>query len=52
LCITSNKAIKDWPEMLAGDEMITAALLDRLLHACHVLTIRGGATGCGTWRRT
>ena len=41
LCITSNKAIKDWPEMLAGDEVITTAILDRLLHSCHVLTIRG-----------
>jgi DNA replication protein DnaC len=41
LCITSNKAIKDWPEMLAGDEVITAAILDRLLHSCHVLNIRG-----------
>ena len=41
LCITSNKAIKDWPEMLAGDEVITAAVLDRLLHSCHVLNIRG-----------
>ena len=41
LCITSNKAIKDWPEMLAGDEVITTAVLDRLLHSCHVLNIRG-----------
>jgi DNA replication protein DnaC len=41
LCITSNKTIKDWPEMLAGDEVITTAILDRLLHACHVLNIRG-----------
>ncbi|MBV8234297.1 MAG: IS21-like element helper ATPase IstB [Planctomycetaceae bacterium] len=41
LCITSNKAIQDWPEMLAGDEVITAAILDRLLHSCHVLNIRG-----------
>ena len=41
LCITSNKAIKDWPEMLAGDEVITTAILDRLLHSCHVLNIRG-----------
>jgi DNA replication protein DnaC len=41
LCITSNKAIKEWPEMLAGDEVITAAILDRLLHSCHVLNIRG-----------
>ena len=41
ICITSNKAVKDWPEMLAGDEVITAAILDRLLHASHVLNIRG-----------
>ena len=41
LCITSNKAIKDWPEMLAGDEVITTAILDRLLHSCQVLNIRG-----------
>jgi DNA replication protein DnaC len=41
ICITSNKAVKDWPEMLAGDEVITGAILDRLLHASHVLNIRG-----------
>ena len=27
--------------MLAGDEVITAAIQDRLLHACHALNIRG-----------
>jgi len=41
ICITSNKAVKEWPEMLAGDEVITSAILDRLLHASHVLNIRG-----------
>lgn len=41
ICITSNKAINDWPEMLAGDEVITSAILDRLLHSSHVLNIRG-----------
>jgi DNA replication protein DnaC len=39
--ITTNKAIKDWPEVLAGDEVMATALLDRLLHKCHLLTIRG-----------
>jgi DNA replication protein DnaC len=39
--ITTNKAVKDWPEILAGDEAMAAALLDRLLHRCHVLNIRG-----------
>lgn len=39
--ITTNKAIKDWPEILAGDEVMATALLDRLLHHCHVLNIKG-----------
>ena len=41
LVITTNKSVKDWAEILAGDEAMTAALLDRLLHRCHVLHIRG-----------
>lgn len=41
ICITSNKAIREWPEMFAGDEAITSAILDRLLHNSHVLNIRG-----------
>lgn len=39
--ITTNKSVKDWPEILAGDEAMTTALLDRLLHHCHVLNIKG-----------
>lgn len=41
MLITSNKNIRDWPEMLAGDETIATAILDRLLHASHVLSIKG-----------
>jgi hypothetical protein len=41
LCITSNQAIKDWPEVPAGDAGITAATPDRLPHPGHVLNIRG-----------
>lgn len=41
MCITSNKAINEWPEMLAGDEVITSAILDRLLHSSCVLSIKG-----------
>jgi hypothetical protein len=33
--ITSNKSITAWPTMLAGDEALAAAILDRLLHHCH-----------------
>lgn len=29
--ITTNKSVMDWPEVLAGDEVMAAALLDRLL---------------------
>ena len=39
--ITTNKSVKDWPGILAGDEAMTAALLDRLLHNSVVLNIRG-----------
>ena len=39
--ITSNKGIRDWPDMLAGDEVLATAILDRLLHHCHVIQIDG-----------
>ncbi len=41
ILITTNKAVKDWAEVLAGDEVMTTALLDRLLHRCHVIHIKG-----------
>jgi DNA replication protein DnaC len=39
--ITTNKGVKDWPGILAGDEAMTAAVLDRLLHRSVVLNVRG-----------
>lgn len=39
--ITTNKAVKDWPEVFAGDEVMVTALLDRLLHRCHAFNIKG-----------
>lgn len=41
ILITTNKGIRDWPEVLAGDEVLATAILDRLLHKSHVLNIRG-----------
>jgi DNA replication protein DnaC len=41
ILITTNKGIKDWPELLAGDEILATAILDRLLHHSHVLNIKG-----------
>jgi DNA replication protein DnaC len=39
--ITTNKSIRDWTELLAGDEVLATAILDRLLHRAHVLDIKG-----------
>ena len=41
ILITTNKSVRDWTELLAGDEVLTAAILDRLLHNAHVLNIKG-----------
>ena len=40
LILTSNKSFTEWNEIL-GDEVIAAAILDRLLHHSHVLSVRG-----------
>jgi len=40
ILITTNKGIRDWPEVLAGDEILATAILDRLLHHSHVLNIK------------
>ena len=39
--ITTNKSVKDWPLIFAGDEPMTAAILDRLLHHSVVFNIKG-----------
>jgi len=41
ILITTNKGIKDWPEILAGDEVLATAILDRLLHNSHVVNVKG-----------
>ena len=43
MIITTNKAVKDWPEILAGDEVMATAVLDRLLHKAHVFSVRGNS---------
>ena len=45
--LTSNKGFEEWGHVL-GDEVMAAALIDRLLHHCHIVNIRGNATGCGS----
>jgi len=38
--ITSNKSFSDWQELF-GDAVIATAILDRLLHHCKVVNIKG-----------
>ena len=40
--LTSYKGFEDWRGVL-GDEIMAAALIDRLLHHCHIVNIRGNS---------
>lgn len=40
LIITTNLSFADWTQVF-GDERLTAALLDRLTHYCHIVEFRG-----------
>src|SRR5262249_47810838 len=39
--LTSNLTFGQWDQTFASDTALTAALLDRLLHHAHVITIKG-----------
>ena len=43
IVLTSNKHVRDWPEIFAGDEVLATAILDRLLRHVHVVHIDGGS---------
>lgn len=36
-----SPGVAEWPAVLAGDEILATAILDRLLHRSHVLNISG-----------
>jgi DNA replication protein DnaC len=40
LLITSNRSVGEWGTVF-GDPVVATAILDRLLHHSHVVTIRG-----------
>ncbi len=40
--LTSNKSFEEWGEVF-GDEVMAAALIDRIVHHCHILNIRGNS---------
>ncbi len=40
--LTSNKGFEECGEIF-GDEVMAAALIDRLVHHCHIVNIRGNS---------
>jgi len=40
--LTSNKGFEEWGAIL-GDEVMAGALIDRIMHHCHVVNIRGNS---------
>ncbi len=40
--LTSNKGFEEWGDIF-GDEVMAGALIDRLLHHCHIVNIRGNS---------
>ena len=40
--LTSNKSFEEWGEIF-GDEVMASALIDRLVHHCHKVNIRGNS---------
>jgi DNA replication protein DnaC len=40
--LTSNRGFEEWGEVF-GDEVMAAALIDRILHHCHIVNIRGNS---------
>jgi DNA replication protein DnaC len=40
IIVTSNRGFEAWGEIL-GDAMVAAALIDRLIHHAHILTLKG-----------
>ncbi len=42
MILTSNKSFKEWGDVF-GDPVAASAMLDRLLHHCHLVNIRGNS---------
>jgi DNA replication protein DnaC len=42
MILTSNKSFKEWGEIF-GDSVAASAMLDRLLHHCHIVNIKGNS---------
>ena len=51
MLITSNRNIGEWGTVF-GDAIVATAILDRLLHHSHVITIRGDSYRLRAKRRS
>jgi DNA replication protein DnaC len=51
IILTSNKSFGEWGELM-GDPVLANAVLDRLLHHCHVVNIRGNSYRLKEKRKT
>jgi DNA replication protein DnaC len=51
MLVTSNRAAGEWDSVF-GDAVVATAILDRLLHHSHVVTIRGDSFRLREKRRT
>ncbi len=51
LIVTSNKPFSAWGEIF-GDEVVAAAMIDRLVHHAEIIALKGDSFGCATrtWR--
>ncbi|MCZ8111567.1 MAG: ATP-binding protein, partial [Rubrivivax sp.] len=50
MLVTSNRSVAEWGGVF-GDAVVATAILDRLLHHSHVITIRGDSYRLRTKRR-
>lgn len=41
IVITTNKPFEQWGQVFGGDDVMAAAILDRLLHHCHIIATHG-----------
>jgi len=51
MLVTSNRAVGEWGTVF-GDAVVATAILDRLLHHSHVVTIRGDSCRLREKRRS
>jgi DNA replication protein DnaC len=51
ILVTSNRSVSEWGGVF-GDAVVATAILDRMLHHSHVITIRGDSYRLRTKRRS